>query len=82
VTEDYKPRDVECASVALALCRGIRARYPDWRYLLDGDGGTDTLTNVQNLTGSSNADILAGDSNGNAINGGGGADPGAGAGER
>jgi asparagine synthase (glutamine-hydrolysing) len=43
VTEDYKPRDVECASVALALCRGIRARHPDWRYLLDGDGGDENL---------------------------------------
>ena len=43
VTEDYKPRDVECAAVALALCRGIRSRYPDWRFLLDGDGGDENL---------------------------------------
>jgi asparagine synthase (glutamine-hydrolysing) len=41
--EDYKPLDVECASMALALCRGIRARYPDWRFLLDGDGGDENL---------------------------------------
>jgi len=27
----------------LALCRGIRRRYPDWRYLLDGDGGDENL---------------------------------------
>src|ERR1039457_7639188 len=39
VLEDYKPLDVECASMGLALCRGIRARYPEWRFLVDGDGG-------------------------------------------
>jgi asparagine synthase (glutamine-hydrolysing) len=43
VLEDYKPLDVECASMGLALCRGIRARYPDWKYLLDGDGGDENL---------------------------------------
>jgi asparagine synthase (glutamine-hydrolysing) len=29
--------------MALALCRGIRQRYPDWRYLVDGDGGDENL---------------------------------------
>jgi asparagine synthase (glutamine-hydrolysing) len=43
VLEDYKSLDVECASMGLALCRGIRERYPDWRYLLDGDGGDENL---------------------------------------
>jgi asparagine synthase (glutamine-hydrolysing) len=43
VLEDYKPLDVECASMGLALCRGIRARYPDWRHLVDGDGGDENL---------------------------------------
>jgi asparagine synthase (glutamine-hydrolysing) len=43
VIEDYKPLDVECAAVGLELCRGIRARYPDWRYLADGDGGDENL---------------------------------------
>src|SRR5439155_19071682 len=43
VLEDYKPLDVECASMGLALCRGIRARYPDWTYLVDGDGGDENL---------------------------------------
>jgi asparagine synthase (glutamine-hydrolysing) len=43
VIEDYKPLDVECGTMALALCRGIRARYPDWRCLLDGDGGDENL---------------------------------------
>jgi asparagine synthase (glutamine-hydrolysing) len=43
IVEDYKPLDVECASMGLALCRGIRARYPDWKYLVDGDGGDENL---------------------------------------
>jgi asparagine synthase (glutamine-hydrolysing) len=41
--EDYKPLDVECAMVGLRLCRGVRARYADWRYLVDGDGGDENL---------------------------------------
>jgi asparagine synthase (glutamine-hydrolysing) len=41
--EDYKPLDVECAAAVLALCRGIRERYPDWRLLVDGDGGDENL---------------------------------------
>jgi asparagine synthase (glutamine-hydrolysing) len=43
VTEDYKPLDVESATMALALCKGIRERYPEWRYLIDGDGGDENL---------------------------------------
>src|SRR3989475_2574333 len=43
VLEDYKPLDVECASMGITLCRGIRARYPDWKYLVDGDGGDENL---------------------------------------
>lgn len=43
VLEDYKPLDVECASMGLTLCRGIRQRYPDWKLLLDGDGGDENL---------------------------------------
>jgi asparagine synthase (glutamine-hydrolysing) len=43
LVEDYKPLDIESATMAVALCRGIRARYPDWRYLLDGDGGDENL---------------------------------------
>ena len=43
VVEDYKPLDVEAASMVLTLCRGIRKRYPQWRYLLDGDGGDENL---------------------------------------
>jgi len=43
VLEDYKPLDVECAAMGLALCRGIRAHYPDWKILMDGDGGDENL---------------------------------------
>jgi asparagine synthase (glutamine-hydrolysing) len=41
--EDYKPLDVESGTMALALCRGIRERYPGWKYLIDGDGGDENL---------------------------------------
>ena len=43
VVEDYKPLDVEAAAAGLALARGIREPYPDWRFLLDGDGGDENL---------------------------------------
>ncbi len=43
VIEDYKPLDVECAAVNLALLAGVRERYPDWRLLVDGDGGDENL---------------------------------------
>jgi asparagine synthase (glutamine-hydrolysing) len=43
VIEDYKPLDVQSGAMALALCRGIRHRYPEWKYLLDGDGGDENL---------------------------------------
>ena len=43
VLEDYKPLDVQSAAMATALCRGIRQRYPDWKYVVDGDGGDENL---------------------------------------
>jgi len=43
VIEDYKPLDVECATANLALLQEIRARYPEWRLLVDGDGGDENL---------------------------------------
>lgn len=43
VIEDYKQLDVEAATMVLALCRGIRQRYPDWKYVVDGDGGDENL---------------------------------------
>jgi asparagine synthase (glutamine-hydrolysing) len=43
VIEDYKALDVQSATMAMALCRGLRQRYPIWRYLIDGDGGDENL---------------------------------------
>lgn len=43
IVEDYKRLDIESAIMALALFRGIRQRYPAWRYLLDGEGGDENL---------------------------------------
>lgn len=43
VVEDYKPLDIEAACMALALFRGIRHRYPVWRYVIDGEGGDENL---------------------------------------
>ena len=41
--EDYKPLDVQAAAMGHALCQAIRERYPNWRYLVDGDGGDENL---------------------------------------
>jgi asparagine synthase (glutamine-hydrolysing) len=43
VVEDYKVLDVQSGTMAMALCRGVRQRYPTWRYLIDGDGGDENL---------------------------------------
>ncbi len=43
VIEDYKPLDVECAAVNLALLGALRERYPGWRHIADGDGGDENL---------------------------------------
>ncbi|HAH99039.1 MAG TPA: asparagine synthase [Verrucomicrobiales bacterium] len=43
IVEDYKILDIESASMAVALCRGIRKKYPKWKHLIDGDGGDENL---------------------------------------
>lgn len=43
VVEDYKPLDIQAAAVGLALCEAIRQRYPEWTWLVDGDGGDENL---------------------------------------
>ncbi len=43
VIEDYKLRDVEAATMTLALCKKIREKYPNWTLLADGDGGDENL---------------------------------------
>ncbi|NND97109.1 MAG: asparagine synthetase B family protein, partial [Pirellulaceae bacterium] len=43
VIEDYKPLDVQSATMGLSLLREVRRRYPDWKYMVDGDGGDENL---------------------------------------
>ncbi len=43
VIEDYKPLDVQAATMTWTLLKAIRERYPDWQYLVDGDGGDENL---------------------------------------
>lgn len=43
VIEDYKPLDVQSATMAHALLKKIRELYPDWIHLIDGDGGDENL---------------------------------------
>ncbi len=43
IVEDYKPLDIQSATMSLALLQGIRSRYPEWKYLLDGEGGDENL---------------------------------------
>jgi asparagine synthase (glutamine-hydrolysing) len=43
IVEDYKPLDIQSATMNLALLNRIRALYPDWKYMLDGEGGDENL---------------------------------------
>lgn len=43
VVEDYKPLDVQSATMNYTLLKEIRKRYPEWKYLIDGDGGDENL---------------------------------------
>ncbi len=43
IVEDYKVLDVQAATMNLSLLQGIRSRFPDWKYLIDGDGGDENL---------------------------------------
>lgn len=43
ILEDYKSLDVQAATMTYALCKKIRALYPRWTYLIDGDGGDENL---------------------------------------
>lgn len=43
IVEDYKPLDIQMATMNLALLRGIRSRYPEWKFIIDGDGGDENL---------------------------------------
>jgi len=41
--EDYKPLDVQSATMGHAMLKELRRRYPNWKYLIDGDGGDENL---------------------------------------
>ena len=43
VVEDYKLLDIQAATMNLALLEGIRKRYPEWIYMIDGDGGDENM---------------------------------------
>jgi asparagine synthase (glutamine-hydrolysing) len=43
VVEDYKPLDIQAATMNYALLQGVRNRYPEWKYMIDGDGGDENL---------------------------------------
>jgi asparagine synthase (glutamine-hydrolysing) len=43
VVEDYKPLDIQAATMNYSLLQGVRSRYPDWKYMIDGDGGDENL---------------------------------------
>ncbi len=43
IVEDYKPLDIQSATMSLALLQGIRSRYPDWKHIIDGEGGDENL---------------------------------------
>jgi asparagine synthase (glutamine-hydrolysing) len=43
VVEDYKALDIQSATMNLALMQGIRSRYPEWKFIIDGDGGDENL---------------------------------------
>lgn len=43
VVEDYKPLDIQSATMNLALLKALRLRYPEWKYIIDGDGGDENL---------------------------------------
>jgi asparagine synthase (glutamine-hydrolysing) len=43
VVEDYKPLDIQAATMNLAILEGVRSRYPDWKYIVDGDGGDENM---------------------------------------
>jgi len=43
IVEDYKALDIQAATMNFSLLEGIRSRYPDWKYILCGDGGDENM---------------------------------------
>jgi Ca2+-binding RTX toxin-like protein len=60
---------IDTASYANAVA-GVDVRLNVGRAIRDGDGGTDTLSGIENLTGSAFDDLLVGDNGDNVLTGG------------
>ena len=43
IVEDYKPLDIQSATMNLTLLKAVRSRYPEWKYIIDGEGGDENL---------------------------------------
>lgn len=43
IVEDYKPLDIQASTMYLSLLQSLRVRYPEWKYIIDGDGGDENL---------------------------------------
>jgi len=43
IVEDYKPLDIQSATMSLTLLKAVRAKYPEWKFILDGEGGDENL---------------------------------------
>ena len=43
IVEDYKPLDIQSATMNLTLLKAIRSRYPEWKFIIDGEGGDENL---------------------------------------
>lgn len=43
IVEDYKPLDIQAATMNYALLTELRKRYPDWKFMIDGEGGDENL---------------------------------------
>lgn len=57
-----------------AVAGGVNVRLDKLYAYSDGDGGTDNLNGIENVTGSAWADLIGGDEQGNVLSGGAGAD--------
>lgn len=43
IVEDYKPLDIQSATMNYALLKAVRNKYPQWQFMVDGDGGDENL---------------------------------------
>lgn len=43
IVEDYKPLDIQSATMSLTLLNAVRSRYPEWKYIISGEGGDENL---------------------------------------